>query len=34
MTINTFGIAFAFITATLAALTIQGCSLWLVKGRK
>ena len=34
MTITTFGIAFAFTAATLAALTIQGCSLWLVRGRK
>ena len=33
MTITTFGTAFAFTAATLAALTIQGCSLWLVRGR-
>lgn len=34
MMITTLGIGLSFLAATLAALTIQGCSLWLVKGRK
>lgn len=34
MSITTLGTGLAFLAATLTALGIQGCSLWLVKGRK